>query len=181
MRTHGNQERAENKGRRDAGFSLIELLIVIAIILVIAAIAIPNFLRSRMTANETAAVSNIRTIVTAQVVYISTYGNGYAPNLAMLDGAGLATCNGAALIDNVLATGQKTGYNYALTPGIPVTIVPPGCAAGAVNFMITATPTVLGTTGQRSFCALEGGLIRQDPTGAPIAVGNCVAPLAAMQ
>ena len=164
------------------GFSLIELLIVIAIILIIAAIAIPNFMRSRMAANETAAVSNLRTIGTANVVYSSTYGNGFAPNLVTLTGAGLATCNSAGLIDNVLATGQKSGYLYGYTPGVPVLLVPPGCgAAGATSYMLTATPVVVGTTGQRSFCALEGGLIRQDPAGALIAAGACVPPLAAIQ
>jgi len=178
MRERADNRRPELEARADRGFSLIELLIVIAIILVIAAIALPNFMRARMTANETAAVTNIRTIITAQVAYISTYSNGYAPNLMALDGAGLATCNNAGYIDDVLATGQKTGYLYAMNPGIPVTTVPPGCAAaGVVNFMVTATPIAVGTTGQRSFCSLENGLIRQDPSGVLIGVGNCVPPL----
>lgn len=177
MREHADNRRPGLEARADRGFSLIELLIVIAIILIIAAIAIPNFMRARMTANETAAVTNIRTIITAQVVYISTYANGYSPNLPALNGVGLATCANAGLIDNALATGQKTGYNYALTPGIPVVIVPPGCPPGVVTFMITATPTAVGQTGQRSFCSLEGGLIRQDPSGVLIGAGNCVPPL----
>ncbi len=160
------------------GFSLIELLIVIAIILIIAAIAIPNFMRSRMAANETAAVTNLRTIVTAQVAYSSSYGNGFSPTLLALNGGGAASCNSAGLIDNVLAGGQKTGYNYALTPGIAVLLVPAGCAvAGVNNFMVTATPTSVGTTGQRSFCALENGLIRQDPSGVLIGAGACIPPL----
>jgi type II secretory pathway pseudopilin PulG len=157
---------------------LIELLIVIAIILIIAAIAIPNFMRSRMAANETAAVSNMRTIVTANVVYSSTYGNGFAPSLLAMTDAGLANCNAAALIDNVLAGGQKSGYGYGYTPGVAVLIVPAGCGvAGTTNFMLTATPLGVGSTGQRSFCTLENGLIRQDPTGALIGVGNCTPPL----
>lgn len=164
--------------RANRGFSLIELLIVVTIILIIAAIAIPNFLRSRMSANETAAITNIRTIVTAQVAYHSTYGNGFAPNLLSLNGAGPVSCASSGFIDNVLAGGQKTGYTYGLTPGVPVVTVPPGCpAAGVVNFMLTATPTVVGSTGQRSFCSLENGLIRQDPSGVLIGAGACVPPL----
>jgi len=177
MRKQCDNGRRVPEVRADRGFSLIELLIVVSIILIIAAIALPNFMRSRMTANETAAVTNIRTIITAQVAYISTYSNGYAPNLLALDGAGLATCNNAGYIDDVLAAGQKTGYLYGLNPGIPITTVPPGCAAGVVNFMVTATPIAVGTTGQRSFCSLENGLIRQDPSGVLIGVGNCVPPL----
>lgn len=175
---YANPTRQGSKSAAPRGFSLIELLIVVAIILIIAAIAIPNFMRARITANETAAVSNMRTIITAQVTYSSTYGNGFAPNLPALNGPGPASCNGANLIDNVLAAGQKTGYSYGLTPGLPVLVVPPGCgAAGVSSFMVTATPLAVGTTGQRSFCALEGGLIRQDPSGVLIAAGACIPPL----
>jgi prepilin-type N-terminal cleavage/methylation domain-containing protein len=162
-------------GKRSAnrGFSLIELLIVIAIILIIAAIAIPNFMRARMNANETAAVSNLRTISTAQVTYITTYANGFAPNLVTLSGAPPISCAAAGLIDDVLASGQKTGYNYALVPGIPVTNPAPGCAPGVISYMSTAIPAIVGSTGQRSFCAQENGLIRQDVAGAAIAAGAC--------
>ncbi len=98
------------------GFSLIELLMVMAVILTIAAIAIPNFLRTRMKANEAAAVQNVRNITTAQVVYSTTYGIGFSSTLAKLGpapgGPLFVDANNAGLIDDVLATGTKSGYVF---------------------------------------------------------------------
>src|SRR2546425_12542221 len=85
--------------RSAAGFSLIELLIVVEIILIIASIAIPNSMKSRMVANEAAPVENIRTITTAETTYNISYGNGYAPTLLTLGGKPPVSCNNAALID----------------------------------------------------------------------------------
>ncbi len=116
--------------RKERGFSLIELLIVVAIILIIAAIAIPNLLRSRMAANEASAVGSIRTMNTAAISFYSTYADGFPPDLATLGGAG-GSCKAAGLLDSVLAGGQKSGYNFALQPGIVAFApVPAGCAAG---------------------------------------------------
>ena len=94
---------------KEKGFSLIELLIVVAIILIIAAIAIPNLLRSKMAANEASAVGSMRTLNTASVSYSTTYG-GYPALLANLGPAASATSATADLIDSVLVTGTKSGY-----------------------------------------------------------------------
>ena len=149
--------------KREKGFSLIELLIVVAIILIIAAIAIPNLLRSKMAANEASAVGSVRTITTAEITYSTIYGIGFAP-LANLGGAEPCTAsqNTACLIDNVLATGTKTGYT--LTTPTPAALGTP--AAPDVTFSISAVPIAVGQSGQRSFCSDQTGVVRFDPAGA---------------
>src|SRR5271166_1913655 len=103
--------------RKQKGFSLIELLIVVAIILIIAAIAIPNLLRARIAANESSAVASIRTINTAMITYNSSYPTvGFATTLAVLGGAAnpcVSAVGNACLIDSVLSSGTKSGYNFA--------------------------------------------------------------------
>lgn len=134
---------------KQKGFSLIELLIVVAIILIIAAIAIPNLLRSKMAANEASAVGSLRTLNTSAVAFSTTYGN-YPPALIdMGPTTGTASSTAADLIDSVLASGTKSGYTFVWT-----------AAAGNQQYSITAAPTNPGVTGQRYFFTDQSGVIR---------------------
>lgn len=137
---------------RHGGFSLIELLVVVAIILIIAAISVPNLLRSRMAANEASAVGSLRTINTACIAYSTTFG-GFPSTLANLGTSGPATSTAADLIDNALASGTKTGYTFAYTAGAAVGGVIP-------VYRVTASPLVANQTGQRYFFTDESGVIR---------------------
>jgi prepilin-type N-terminal cleavage/methylation domain-containing protein len=157
--------------RRGKGFSLIELLIVVAIILTIGAIAIPSLLRSRIAAAESSAVESVRTLNTAQISYNSTYPTvGYAANLAALGGINCAppSSNGACLIDNALAAGQKTGYTFTLTN---VT----GTPNAAYNIM--ATPNPWGYWGMRYFCSSEDAVVRYSVN----AIATCDGTISALQ
>ena len=146
--------------KKQKGFSLIELLIVVAIILIIAAIAIPNLLRSRMAANEASAVGSVRTINTAEVTYASTYPDqGFSQTLANLTSTASqtsATSTNAMLIDTVLGAGQKSGYTFTYTPG--------GVAVNT-SYTIQSGPVTMDTTGKRTFFSDSTGVIRYDATG----------------
>jgi type IV pilus assembly protein PilA len=168
--------------RKDSGFSLIELLIVVAIILIIAAIAIPNLLRSRMAANEASAVGSIRTMNTAAISYSSTYGNGFPGLLSQIGTTGSAavSCDNAELLDSVLTGGSKSGYTFKVLAGNGLGAKPAGCSnAGSTDgYGVVGTPITLGTTGQRSFCSDASGVIRFDATGATAALVNALCPVA---
>jgi prepilin-type N-terminal cleavage/methylation domain-containing protein len=142
--------------RNGAGFSLIELLIVVAIILIIAAIAIPNFMRARMQANETAAIASLRNLTTAQVVFATTYNNGFSATLADLGGTGPPTPTSAGLIDSVLASGLKSGYIFTYAP------VDTNGDGAMDTYTINADPATPSVTGQRYFFTDQSAVIRQN-------------------
>lgn len=160
--------------RKQKGFSLIELLIVVAIILVIAAIAIPNLMRARMAANDSAAAASLRTINTAEISYIGAYPSiGFPATMASLGGAAPCTVGvaSACLIDNFLATNGgglgKSGYNF--------TAVGSASGGGAVGendqFFSTATPFG-NLSGTRAYCSIEDAVLRTQPAGTIALVGG---------
>jgi prepilin-type N-terminal cleavage/methylation domain-containing protein len=167
------------------GFSLIELLIVVAIILIIAAIAIPNLLRSRIAANQASAVGSLRTLNTAEVTYATTYNTGYSATLGDLGpaaaGASSTTpvATAAGLVDEVLSgsaaggptatTSSKSGYTFTYVPGGTDT-------SGKINtYYFTATPISVGTTGTNFYYTDQSGVIRQNSTAV---AGSTDSPLA---
>jgi len=146
--------------KNQKGFSLIELLIVVAIILIISAIAIPSYLRSRMQANEAAAVSALRTINTSAVTYSATYSDvGFPPTLASMGGASPCTPSSttACILDEKIAEGTKNGFSFEWTGD--------GLTPSA-SYTVTATPVRVGGSGQRMFCTDLAGVIRYEPSGA---------------
>jgi prepilin-type N-terminal cleavage/methylation domain-containing protein len=169
------------------GFSLIELLIVVAIILIIAAIAIPNLLRSRIAANQASAVGSLRTINTAEVTYATTYNTGYSSTLGDLGpgspGANVPNATAAGLVDEVLSgmngsggtsgstatVSAKSGYAFTYTAGATD-------VSGKINtYSITATPLSVGTTGTNYYYTDQSGVIRQNSTAV---AGSSDSPLA---
>lgn len=134
------------------GFTLVEIMIVVAIIALLAAIAIPNLLRARLTANESAAQSTLQSVSAAAQSFRSAQAS-YPADIAALEDA---TDGPAYITLGLNDSSQKQGYTFS--------------AAGATNtFVVTAVPETVDVTGNRSFCVTEDGVIRVDPDGAAIA------------
>jgi type IV pilus assembly protein PilA len=165
------------------GFSLIELLITVAIILIIAAIAIPNLLRARIAAHEASAVASIRTIITAEVTYLTAYPTtGYSITLAALGPASAGACTtpvkaNACLLGYALASATttalaKSGYYFRVANGTVAT-------TPVSSYTIGAAPSTYNRTGVRLFCSIEHGVVRSTPGASgsvPIATtAGCIA------
>jgi prepilin-type N-terminal cleavage/methylation domain-containing protein len=152
---------------REKGFSLIELLVVVTIIMVIVALALPRLTPIRMSANETSAAVSIRALNSACLTYETLYGS-YPPSLASLGPGTAQNANSADMIDAVLAAGNKDGYRFTYSPG------PKDPSGHISSYSILAEPVTPGTTGMRSYYGDQSGTIRSrvggsaDATSPPI-------------
>jgi len=153
--------------RSSRGFSLIELMVVLAVAMILATLAIIHVLKARVLASETAAVGAVRTILQAQTSYAATYPElGYAPSLTALGpGSGTPTAAAAGLVDSQLASGSRQGYTFALTAS--------GSGGRNDAFELTAVPQAIGRTGNRGFCGDQTNVIKYSADGST----TCLYPL----
>ncbi|MCZ6877860.1 MAG: prepilin-type N-terminal cleavage/methylation domain-containing protein [Acidobacteria bacterium] len=141
--------------KNEKGFSLVELLIVLLIIGVIAQLAIPNLLRSRMAGNEGSAINTVRTIISAEMLYVTTRGGGRYGSLDVL--------SQGSLLDSVVGSATKDGYTFSISLG-----------PADSTYNVNARPTNYDSTGQRSFFGDESAVIRYTTANAPATNGSPV-------
>jgi type IV pilus assembly protein PilA len=152
-----------NRRKRANGFTLMELLIVISIIVILMLLAVPNYLKFKIHANETSAMNSVKAIYSAQMLYTGQYPSiGYACSLAALGGSTQATNTAAqsGMLSGDLSSGTKDGYNFAIS-------CPQKSNDSAANaqYKVTAVPATPNRTGIRGFCMNEDGQLMDDPTG----------------
>ena len=145
--------------KRQRGFSVVEVVVLVAILLVIAAIAIPNLLHSNLSEHESSGVASLRALNAACANYSMLYG-GYPRSLSNLGPGDAANSTSAAFIDAALASGTKNGYVFTYTAGAI------GIGGNILSYNITANPAVPGSTGQRQFFTDQSGVIRASTKGA---------------
>jgi len=148
--------------RRQRGFSLIELLVVVAVLLIIAGLAIPSFLRSKMRANEAAVVGALRSVATAEVNYQTTYGRGYSLDLSSLAPPPAGTppnATAADLIDPILATGSRNGYTFTYTP------IDTDGDGQFDQYRVNANPVQVGRSGDKYFYVDQTNVVRENLGG----------------
>ncbi len=166
--------RGERRHHPESGFTLMELLIVISIMLILMLIAIPNFSGMKMQANETSAIQSLRAIYQAQIQYQTNYpAQGFASSLAALGGsssAGAPTPQLAQVLQGDLASGQKSGYTFSIINATKVTVNNQDQYTG---YEAVAVPQAVGKTGHRGFCIDQQGEVKADPAGGT----NCTQPL----
>ncbi len=159
---------------RQSGFTLMELLIVMSVILILMAVAIPNYMNMRSQANETAAMEELRTLNSAEIQYQTDYpANGFSCTLSQLGGdpkSGPPSAQAAQLIPEDLAAGNKSGYVFAITNCTKVNV---NNQDVFTSFEVTAVPQSVGKTGHRGFCMDQTGEVKADPAGGT----NCTQPI----
>ncbi|HEY6444992.1 MAG TPA: type II secretion system protein [Acidobacteriaceae bacterium] len=176
MKYFFEQIRAHRRSARasEAGFTLMELLIVISIMLILMLIAIPNMLNIRAQANETSALQSLRAIQEAETQYAAEYpANGFACSLTALGGvasSGAPNAQGAQLLQPDLASGNKSGYTFTITNCTKTTV---NNQDNYTSYEATAVPQAVGKTGHNGYCLDMSGQILKDPTGAT----NCTVPI----
>ena len=172
--TRHESGRETGRATADSGFTLMELLIVMSVILILMLVAIPSLLNMRSQANETSALQSLRAINQAQIQYQTNFpANGFACSLAALGGnpsSGPPSATAAQMLQGDLATGQKSGYTFNIV----------NCTKASVNnqdmitsYEVTAVPQSVGKTGHRGFCMDMSGEIKSDQAGGT----NCTTPL----